>query len=242
MIFIIQMNKPRKSTQDTVDRYSSAPTPPGSPTKNLKQTTPQKAKTQVSKDKRTRDEPSMDFGLYVLESNVCLYDKQLEKFLYERWHKYFRETLDNFYPKIERIYKIGTVKTGFKKRHQNPTLSFLPPDLAGWHCVAWFGVNNKEDYKTIKFIENVFKKKGNAYLKGKGVGQTEMLFNMSVEKNIVPLCKTILEGENIDYEYIDKAFFSGRNQQKRQKKMSDALDTAETMLKLPKKLFKTLKF
>jgi hypothetical protein len=229
MIVIIQMNKRQENRSPNL-----------SPPKIYREITPQKAKTQVSKHKRARDEPSKNFGLYVLESNICLYDKQLEKNLYERWNKYFRETLDNPYPKIERIYKIGTVETGFKKRHQNPTLSFLPPDLAGWHCVAWFGVNNKEDYKTIKFIETALKQNGNAYLRGKGVGQTEMIFNMSVENDIVPLCKQMLE--LIEYEYIDEAFFSGRNQQKRQKEISDALDAAKTMLGLPKQLFKTLKF
>lgn len=216
-----------------------------SPKKSEEKPTPEKSRRNLLKRQLFKKvEPEKQYGFYVLESNICLYDKQLEKNLYERWDKYFQKTLQNpyHYPKIERIYKIGTVETGFKKRHQNPTLSFLPPDLAGWHCVAWFGVNTEEDYKTIKKIETDLKNNDNAYLKGKGVGQTEMIFNMSVDKDIVPICKKALEEKNIKYEYIYDAFFSGRNQHKRQKKMMEALDAANTLLGLPKQLFKTLKF
>lgn len=198
-------------------------TPDGSPKKSensKEKPTPEKSRRNLLKRQIVKTvEPKKQYGFYVLESNICIEDEILKNYIFEQWDNYFDDNRGD----IVRIYKIGTVKNGFKNRYQNPTLSFLPPHLAGWHCVAWFGVNNKEDYKTIKEIEKRFKTSHNAYLKGKGVGQTEMIFNLSVDEHIVPLCKEALDEKNIDYEYIGKAFFSGRNQDKRLKTEKDAI-------------------
>lgn len=172
--------------------------------------TPKKAKIDIMRQiysKRSNVNPEYKHGLYLLESNMSIFDQKLEKDVMRRWQDYMKSEEE-----ISRVYKIGKTSKGVKNRYpKNPTLNILPPILAGWHCVLFFGVN-EEHYSVIEQLENYIVDTHGLLGRGHGHGQTEMIFNVSREE-IKNMCKKSAEGLNTNnYEIFTGTILVQTNQ------------------------------
>lgn len=172
--------------------------------------TPKKANIDIMKQiyykKLKNINPIYTHGLYLLESNISIFDKELEKDVMRRWQDYMKSEEE-----IIRVYKIGKTSKGVVNRYStNPTLNILPPILAGWHCVLFFGVK-EEGYSAIEKLEkSILNKHG---LLGRGHGQTEMIFNVSRE-DIKNICEsTANDWDTNDYEIFTGTILVQRNQE-----------------------------
>tara|TARA_B100001248_G_scaffold262534_1_gene259208 strand:- start:5148 stop:5960 length:813 start_codon:yes stop_codon:yes gene_type:complete len=205
-------NSNNSSAQTTNEGLKTPPrTPPLKKQKSeTEKETPKKANIDIMKQiyKYTYKNinPIYTHGLYLLESNISIFDKELEKDVMRRWQDYIK-----IEEKINRVYKIGITSKGVVNRYStNPTLNILPPILAGWHCVLFFGVK-KERYSVIEKLENdIVNKHG---LLGRGHGQTEMIFNVSREQ-IKNICETTAKDWNTnDHEIFTDTILVQRNQE-----------------------------
>lgn len=172
--------------------------------------TPKKAKIDIMKQiyaKRSQVNPKYKHGLYLLESNMSIFDQKLEKDVMRRWQDYIK-----IEEKINRVYKIGITSKGVVNRYStNPTLNILPPILAGWHCVLFFGVN-EEHYSVIEKLENYIVDTHGLLGRGHGHGQTEMIFNVSREE-IKNICESTAKDWNTnDYEIFTDTILVQTNQ------------------------------
>ena len=188
-------------------------TPPRTPPHKKQKTekeTPKKAKIDIMKQiyaKRSQVNPKYKHGLYLLESNMSIFDQKLEKDVMRRWQDYMKSKEE-----ISRVYKIGITSKGVENRYpKNPTLNILPPILAGWHCVLFFGVN-EEHYSVIEKLENYIVDTHGLLGRGHGHGQTEMIFNVSREE-IKNICETTAKDWNTnDYEIFTDTILVQTNQ------------------------------
>lgn len=183
--------------------------PPRKKQKSEKET-PKKANIDIIKqiyyNKLKNINPIYKHGLYLLESNISIFDKKLEKDVMRRWQDYMKSKEE-----IIRVYKIGKTSKGVVNRYStNPTLNILPPILAGWHCVLFFGVK-EEGYSVIEKLEKYIVDTHG--LLGRGHGQTEMIFNVSRE-DIKNICESKAKyWSKNDYEIFTGTILVQKNQE-----------------------------